>query len=230
MDELFLNEAEEYPADFPPQDLETHTIELAEKEINGLERLLNANASETELQTFLEANKTLFAVLLSYHRTGHHSNWVVAKQALRIKIAAQNIRGLIPDFIVCGKNSDGFSYWVVEIKAPKEALFTTNSSNEIYFSSELNKGICQLIEYVDFCNEQQAQLRDLYKFEGIREPNGLLIIGREAELDGDHRKQKMKAAWNRIVGAKLEIRTYDWLLSASKSILESNIKSGLGVT
>lgn len=224
MGELFDDTSEEYLKGYPPQEFATHTKLLEEKEVNELEILLNKNASEAELHTFIEANKTLSAVLLFHTQTGNHNTWVVSKQALRAKIIAQNIRGLIPDFIVCGKNSDGLSYWVVEIKSPNESLFTANNANEIYFSSEVNKGICQLIEYVDFCNEQQALLRDLYKFEGIREPNGLLIVGRESELEKDQRRQKMKHAWNRIVGTKLEIHTYDWLLRTSKNILQSNTK------
>jgi hypothetical protein len=227
MKESFKTQQADNTVDTPLQELETHILELEDKNIQDLETLLSNNASEKKIQKYLETNKALLAVLLSLHHTGHNGTWVVSRQAIRNKIKGQNIRGLIPDFIICGRNSDGFSYWVVEIKSPKESIFTANSSNEIYFSSEVNKGICQLIEYVDFCDEQQSFLRDQYKFQELRSPNGMLIVGRESELDQDPRKQKMKSAWNRIVGSRLEIRSYDWLLHTSKSIRDSNLKCGL---
>jgi len=45
----------------------------------------------------------------------------------------------------------------------------------------------------------------------FREPNGLIIMGTEDEFK-NIRKKKLKAAWNRLLPKRLEIRTYNWLL------------------
>ena len=144
-----------------------------------------------------------------YH-TGNHGSWVIPKQVLRQRIGIY--RGLIPDFIIGGKSSDGFTWCVVEIKGADQTIITASDKDELYFTAEVNKGLCQLLEYIDFCNEHQSHLRDAFKLIDFREPKGILLVGREIELEDDKRKQKLKAAWNRVTNGKLEIRTYDWII------------------
>ncbi len=213
---------EVYPGDWPLREFETHTMQLKDDAISEFDRLVTSNSDETALQSFLEKNPSFFAAAIDHFRTGHHGTWVTPKQIIRPKINTANKRGLIPDFILGGKSSDGFSYWVAELKGANQQLFTINSNNEVYFTSEMNKAVCQLLEYIDFCSEHQAVLRDEFKLKSFREPNGILIVGRETELDDSEYKQTLKAAWNRVVGRNLEIRTYDWLLRASKAIAEAN--------
>jgi len=42
-----------------------------------------------------------------------------------------------------------------------------------------NKGVNQLVEYIDYCSKYQGKLRDEFKFKDFREPNGILILGTE---------------------------------------------------
>ncbi len=69
-----------------------------------------------------------------------------------------------------------------------------------------------MLSYIDYCSEIQSTLRDQFHLRGFREPKGMLLIGRDKELDDDERKQKLKSAWNRVTKTSLEIRTYDALL------------------
>lgn len=189
----------------------THEIFIREEQVVEFEELLDGGAGETEIDTFLTDNPEVFTAALHEYRTGHHGAIVIPKQSLKPKIHKQNERGLIPDFIIGGDSSDGWSWWVVEIKGTSQTLFTYKNTGETYFNSEINKGICQLLEYLDFCAEHQAVLRDVFKLENFREPKGLLIGGRESELLENSNKRKLKSAWNRMANSKLEIRTYDFL-------------------
>ncbi len=67
----------------------------------------------------------------------------------------------------------------------------------------MNKGVCQLLGDIDFCNENQDYLRHSFGLTNFREPNGILIAGRESEFNNDSDKKKMKGAWNRVSNGEL---------------------------
>lgn len=60
-------------------------------------------------------------------------------------------------------------------------------------------------------------MRDTLRLNDFREPEGCLIVGRESELSEDKRKQSLKAAWNRLSGGRLKIRTYDVFVRSTES-------------
>lgn len=186
----------------------THERFLTLGQIEEFKTLLDKDVSETSMQTFLEANPEIFTSLLHNYRTGHHSAIVIPKQEIRPRLKLTDDNGLIPDFIIGGKSSDGWNWWIIELKGPSQTIFS-QSTSETYFNSEMNKGICQLLNYIDFCSEQQSNLRDSFGLQGFREPNGLILAGREKEFTDDNGKRKLKASWNRLLMGKLELRTYD---------------------
>ena len=194
---------------------------LKKEQVNGFGKLLNKNSSETEIDNYLKNNPEIFTSLLHNYRIGHDDTLIIPQQTIRPKIKSINQKGLIPDYLIGGNNSNGWEWWVIELKGSQQNIFT-KKNNEIYLSPEINKGICQLLSYVDFCNENQANLRDSFKLTNFREPNGILIAGRESELDNDSDKKKMKGAWNRVSNRKLEIRTYDWILRNLNHMLKLN--------
>lgn len=197
----------------------THEIFITKDQIDEFDNLLAKGAGEKTIDEFLTANPEIFTSALHTYRTGHHRAIIIPKQEIKPRIKITDEKGLIPDFIIGGKNSDGWNWWVIELKGTTQTIFS-ESSNEIYFNTEINKGICQLLEYIDFCSENQSNLRDVFKLENFREPNGLIIAGRERELNDNIKKQKLKAAWNRINLGKLEIRTYDFLQQNLKLLFD----------
>jgi hypothetical protein len=209
---------EDYPEDWPSKEALTHEIMITKNEVDSFEELIKNNSAEKIIDGFLVGHPSIFTIALDAYSTGHHGSWVFPKQMIRPRI--REIRGLIPDFLIGGKSSDGFSWWVVEVKGANETIFAINNKDEIYFSGETNKGLCQLLEYVDFCSESQSNLRDSFKLQHFREPNGILLIGRDIELEDDKRKQNIKASWNRATNGKLEIRTYDWILRSLRPTFE----------
>lgn len=205
------------------QPFATHEIFLTRKQVDEFKNLVDRSASETTIHNYLIENPEILTAALHKFGTGNHAAIVIPKQELRPRLKLEGDKGLIPDFLIGGKNSDGWNWWIVELKGPAQTIFS-QSDAETYFSTEINKGICQLLEYIDYASEQQAALRDAFKLEGIREPNGLILAGREAEIMADQRKQKLKAAWNRREQGRLEIRTYDFIIRNLHSLADIHDK------
>lgn len=141
------------------------------------------------------------------YSTGHHHAWVIPKKTIKTKIYPKD-KGQIPDFLMAGKDSDGINWFLVELKGADTKIFSETNGKR-YFSSQMNQGINQLIDYLNICDEDQAYLRDRHKLEGFSNPNGILIIGREKELESNEGKQKLKKFWNSSLN-RINIRTFDW--------------------
>jgi len=202
----------------PPEEYLVPQRSVSEAEVRTLSDLVERGVSETEIDRFLRASPPLLVSALALINTGHHGSWVVPQQVIRPPQGSVQ-SGLKPDFIVGGKSSDGFAWFVVELKGPGDAIFS-EASSRLLLSRPANMGVIQLLEYIDYCSQAQAYLRDTLHLIDFREPRGLLLIGRETELAGDRRRQALKAAWNRVAGDRLQIRTYSALVRAARVIWE----------
>jgi hypothetical protein len=180
--------------------------------------LLDQGVTETDVDNFLRDNPALIGQCLNFTNFGHHGMWVIP-QKLIDPGASPKRKGLKPDYIFGGKSSDGFFWCVAELKGPQDKLFkrATDDRKTISFSAVANEGICQLLQYIDYCSAAQSYFRDHFSLSDFREPRGFLIIGREEELEGDAQLQELKAAWNRISGNRIILRTYDALLRSDSS-------------
>jgi len=210
---LFHKHYEHY--NLPPYGnfVEQNAVTIAQ--VEQYDRLIAERSGETVLDHYIRDNKELLVNALDFVSTGHQGSWVFPQQQIKTALRGEGT-GLIPDYLLCGKSSDGLAWWVVEFKGADEPLFTTGKDGRVSFSATANKGILQLLEYIDFCNEHQSTLRDQLKLTDFREPRGMLVIGHEEELESDERLRKLKAAWNRLVGGRLEIRTHDALVRAAR--------------
>lgn len=213
---------EDYPADWPPKECYVDSYEVTTAQYEQLRDLVDSDAGETAIDTYLRENRTVMAACLSFFRTGHHGTWIIPQQIVRPPQRSVG-HGLKPDFLLGGKSSDGFAWKVLELKGASESIFAT-SGRSVFFGSAANRGIFQLLEYIDYCSEAQAYMRDSLRLTGFREPSGLLLIGRDRELRDYPRRARFKAAWNRANAGALEIRTYDALVRAIETILDD--KSG----
>ncbi len=205
-----------YPDDWPPEPF-FHNPIVSRDDVAQLTRLVEANASETEIDAFVREHPSTLSWCLRNWKTGHHASWIVSQQQIRPKTS---IHGLKPDYLVAGKNSGGISWHVLELKAPGDNLFVRTSKNRLKFSETAHEGIFQLLEYIDYCASAQSYLRDGLGLKGFREPTGLLVIGRRPEFDVDADRQCMKAAWQRIAGDRLIITTFDALLEGMRGFAE----------
>lgn len=210
------------PDDWPPEDYEVNHLKANRKQLESLKALVESNASETEIENFLKNNKNILANILRLLNTGHQGAWGIPKQVMRPH-GPGNQKGHIPDYILGGHSSNGFEWYVLELKGANQKILT-ETSNRLYFGSDANKAICQVIEYIDYCAEVQVYLRDTFKLKDFREPKGLILIGRETEFSNDKRREKFKSAWNRFMRHKIEIRTFDSLIREVGSIVNNKEK------
>lgn len=140
---------------------------------------------------------------------------MIPQQQVRPPLTSEQ-RGAKPDYIVGGKGADGYKWFVIELKGADQNIFTERNGN-VVFSSAASDGVCQLLSYVDYFSSAQRYMRDTLRLNDFREPEGCLIVGRESELLEDKRKQSLKAAWNRLSGGRLQIRTYDAFIRSAES-------------
>lgn len=206
-----------YPKDWPPFEYHVHESSIQSDVVQGLRELVEENAGERALDTYISKHPVLLTALLDFNNTGHHAAWVVPKKAIRSKIS-KDVPGLIPDFLVGGKNSYGITWYVVELKGAEHSLFT-KSGGSLYLSSAANRGLCQVLEYMHFCNTSQSYLRDTLRLSGFVSADAFIFIGREAETVAQ-REMDLKSAINTI-NAHLQIRSYDALLRCCDRILNS---------
>ncbi len=183
--------------------------ELTNEKVHYFKRLLDLNPTERIVDNFLNEHPELLIPIFSRYFSGNNGIWVFPQQVIRSCVRGiQN--GLIPNWIVCIENSDGLSWWILELKKPTQKIFSGAGRNWS-FSSYVNKGISQLLRYIDFCTEHQSLLRDALKLKGFREPKGILIIGRFEEFREAIEKKKFKSIWNRL-SPYIQIRTYDFFI------------------
>ncbi len=116
-----------------------------------------------------------------------------------------------PDYLFAGENSDGITWWVLELKGANESIWIEDKNGDFRFSDAANRGINQLTRYIDYCTTNQETIRGAYKVTTFTEPKGILIIGREKEFNNNDEKQRLKARYNKN-NYNLKIKTYDALI------------------
>jgi hypothetical protein len=203
MDEIMRQARRDFPQ---PTNLDSRY--LATREVAELRRLIELPSSETELDEFLSGEPNLLSSLLHFASTGHHGGKVFPQQVIRPTVKGIQ-KGLIPDYLISGESSDGTSWWVLELKSPSAKIFS-GSDDTLRLSNTANKGVLQINNYVEFCNTHQSALREALKLENFSTPIGILLIGRESELNSPHLKQMKKSLGGAT--AKIRIRTWDSLL------------------
>ena len=204
-----------WPPDWPPKETFINQHDVTQAQYLAFKWLVDARAGEREIEKFLGANKEVLALILFLYSTGHHASWLYSKQ--QIRPPSPSLAGLIPDYLGAAANSDGVSWWLLELKGADKKAFGLRGKR-VCLSADANQGVCQLLGYIDASSRSQAYLRDELKLTGFREPRGILLIGTEHETS-DERIQNFKAAWNRL-NPRVQIRSYDALVRTVKSKIE----------
>jgi len=198
---------ENWPSYWPDKENFVNPHKITKNQYLKFKSLIDNKSSETEIENYLKKNKEILALTVFLFSTGHHATWLYPKQNLRIPTG--DIGGKIPDYILAGANSDGVLWYVLELKGANQKSFIKNKKR-VYLSAEANKGVCQLIEYVDVSTRSQSYLRDEIQLKGYREPKGILLIGTEDESIIPQVRD-FKAAWNRV-NNNFQIYSYNRLL------------------
>jgi hypothetical protein len=209
------NLLENWPGDWPRKENHVNQNDITRKQYRELASLTKDKAGERDLEQYLGENREVLSLVVWMFSTGHHMSWVFPKE--QIRPASGPTGGLIPDYLMAGASSSGVEWFVLELKGADKRAFTT-SGNRVSLSTDANRGICQLLNYIDLSSRDQAYLRDGLELSGFREPRGILLIGTDEETD-DPKVQNFKNAWNRI-NSKVQIRSYSGLLRTVRGKLK----------
>ena len=140
---------------------------------------MRTGPSEREIEKFFGENSEVLSMAILMFSTGHHMSWIFPKEQIR-PASADPVGGLIPDYLMAGAASDGVQWFVLELKGADKLAFS-KEGKRVSLSADANKGICQLLNYIDVSSRDQAYLRDGLELTGFREPQGILLIGTHDE-------------------------------------------------
>lgn len=202
----------------PPEEYRTNPREAKEKDIRKLIKLIEASSSETVICKFITQHPELLSLIISHYSTGHHHTWIIPQKVIKTKITP-NDKGLVPDYIIGGQSTSGKEWFILELKGADSSWFVERNG-KVYFSDTINKGIHQLIEYLDHCDTYQSKFRDEHKLTDFKKPKAILMAGRRSEFVTNQRKKAIKQTWGALLGNRLEIVTYDRLADSLKSKLK----------
>ncbi|MBH8551709.1 DUF4263 domain-containing protein [Nostocaceae cyanobacterium CENA357] len=209
-------------ADYPPKEYKVDPHSFQEGDLGQLISLIRRNVGETEIDSFLRRRLSLLSFTSSFFRTGHHNTWIIPQAKIKPG-GFVNGTGKIPDYLFAGDNSDGVTWWVVDLKSPKHQIYKKDKDGRPVETAELASGISQVRDYIRYCTENQGFIREALGLKSFTSPFGVIIIGRESELRKDLSKQAYKADFNKD-SQTIQIRTFDAFLRQAEFYSRSSYK------
>jgi len=111
---------------------------------------------------------------------------------------------LIPDFLMCYRNSRGFNWVYVELESPNKPPLTKAGKP----AAKLVEGLSQISDWRNWLRENISYAQNHLGLQQIdAEALGILIIGRRSHLDSKHAKRYRSLSNNNTI-----VMTYDRLL------------------
>lgn len=107
----------QYPSDWPPKEYYVLQGDVTRAQLETFKNLVNSNASESQIDLFLQNNLPVLACCLTFFRTGHHGTWIIPQQMIRPPRNSVE-PGLKPDYLLGGRNSEGFTWSVLDSVDP----------------------------------------------------------------------------------------------------------------
>lgn len=162
--------------------------------IRLLDRTLADAGDEVPMQVFLAAHPALLTCLLPPGRDA----WCWD----RPRFGAE----LIPDFLLCTRNSTGFEWVLVELEGPAEPQLTQAGLP----ARKLNQAMGQVRDWRSWLRRNIAYAQGELGFQGISaECQAVIVIGRRSSLD-----PKNALKWRELSDETTRIMTYDRLVEA----------------
>jgi hypothetical protein len=181
--------------------------EITRAEIAAFESALDEARDEYDMQRFLEANPRI----LIQHLVGGRSAWIIPKKRLGAEHET--------DFMIAQKASGGLVWYAVELERPQARIFNKNGDP----SAALTHALRQINDWRDWLSQNRDYAARPRERSGLGlisidpELEGLIVIGRDAELDQcatASRRRRLERTH------RIKIETYDWLLSQASERLD----------
>jgi Domain of unknown function (DUF4263) len=181
-------------------DLFVSRDEITRDEIAAYQSALDTARDEADMQHCLEANPRM----LIQHLTGGRGAWVIPQK----RLGSEHVT----DFVIAQEASGGLVWYAVELERPQAKMFNKNGDP----SAVLNHALRQISDWRDWLSQNRDYAAKPLGRSGLGlididpELEGLIIIGRDAEVD-----QRATASRRRRLERvnRVRIETYDWLLT-----------------
>ncbi|KAF2338037.1 Shedu anti-phage system protein SduA domain-containing protein [Flavobacterium ginsenosidimutans] len=214
-----------YNSLFPKNHL--NTVELNKNKISNiatiqkLTALLNSDISERDILNFIRNERAYFiigSILLNYTIYGHHDRYIFPEIELPPNFQA--------DFLLIGKNSQGYHFLFIELENPSGNITLADGS----FGNALRKGLNQIEDWRDWLENNFNGLRkaieksnilnkelpkEFYEYDSTR-IEFLVIAGRRSDFNEKSNRQKRKFRRNGIT-----ILHYDNLLEEAENLIKN---------
>jgi hypothetical protein len=113
---------------------------------------------------------------------------------------------LIPDFLLCYRNSRGFNWVYIELESPNQSPLLKSGRP----SAKLHEAIAQITDWRDWLRDNISYARDHLKLRQIdAESLGIVIIGRRMDID-----PRYALKYRSLSNPTLNVMSYDRLLEA----------------
>ena len=179
---------------------------IPHNEIAEFESALNGARDERDMQRFLEAHPLFLIQQIS----GGSGAWLIPQKRLGSE--------LITDFLIAQKSSGGFVWYAVELERPQAKVFNLNGDP----SRDLNHALRQIGDWRDWLSNNRDYATRPPERKGLGlididpELEGLIIIGRDADVDEETTERRRRLMRER----RVKIETYDWFLSQARERFE----------
>jgi hypothetical protein len=160
---------------------------------------------ERAIQVFL----TQAPVLLAHQILGGgHGRWVFAKPRLGSEV--------IPDFMLCGMDSDGYHWTLVELENPRYPALTQSGEQ----SAKLTHAIGQVKDWRIWLRKNCGYAQNQLGFVQLdAEFRGIVILGRRRDLNPDHQEHYRELSRDNIT-----VMSYDRLLAVTAGAAKAQIQ------
>ena len=153
---------------------------------------LNDAIDERPLQTFLATHSYLLTSLLPPGR----DTWCWDRPSFGGE--------LIPDFLLCTRNSTGFQWIMIELESPSESQLTQSGLP----AKKLRDAMGQVRDWRSWLRDNIAYAQNQLGFKGLNaESRAFIIIGRRNRISSKHAQK-----WRELSDHSNQIMSYDRLL------------------
>ena len=165
---------------------------VADPSLQLFRNSLNDAADEAPMQTFLASHPHLLTCLLPPGRDA----WCWDRPRFGSE--------LIPDFLLCTRNSTGFEWVMIELESPTvQPLIQSGLPG-----AKLREAQGQIQDWRIWLRDNIAYAQGQRGYEGLTaEAQAVIVIGRRSTIDSRHAKR-----WRELTSDNTRIMTYDRLI------------------
>jgi len=194
--------------------------DLRPKLLTELEAALRAGPEEA-IQKFITSNP--YVLQYALRLTGNHGLWAFPKRVIRTQ-RIDRTPGLIPDYLVAARNSDGFTWHIVELKR-----FDTQFGNESGKSLSA-AGLKAIVQCATYTQHFEDYIETIRSNVGVREvvtPKNVAILIGDSNLENKPqmaRRQEMQRFAPRldiVSYRRIVLRLYEEMLNRGIEVSES---------